>query len=172
MNKPDRKRQERRKRLGTKSGDQTQNTDLPPMPPRHVVERSLRNIFAGGGNVRRARAQDLAFEAMEAIEQGEAARAVELAGRAVETDPACVDALRILAQASSRDKSVVIVNMRQECGRGKRRWGKHSLRKMRGISGAFTKPALTCGHGLLWRSYWPSPANGRKRCAITRECCN
>ncbi len=132
MNKPDRKRQERRKRLGTKSGDQTQNTDLPPMPPRHVVERSLRNIFAGGGNVRRARAQDLAFEAMEAIEQGEAARAVELAGRAVETDPACVDALRILAQASSRDKSVVIVNMRQVVRQGEETLGQTFFEKNEG----------------------------------------
>ena len=59
----------------------------------------MRSMIGGGRRDARAKAQDLAFEAMEAKTPQQA---LKLAARALELNPRCVDALLLVAQATVR----------------------------------------------------------------------
>lgn len=93
------------------------------MPPRGVAERALGAMFGPRGEDRRFEAQDIAYEAMEAMENGDAERAVELAGQAAKIDPTCVDAVSFLAQAASENRDELIANMTRVVDDGARALG-------------------------------------------------
>lgn len=93
------------------------------MPPRRVAERALSTMFSPRTENRRFEAQDLAYEAMEAMENGEAERGIELATQAAKIDPTCVDAISLLAQAASENHDELIANMTRVVEDGARALG-------------------------------------------------
>lgn len=91
--------------------------------PRRVAERALSTMFSPRTENRRFEAQDLAYEAMEAMENGEAERAIALATQAAKIDPTCVDAISLLAQAASENRDELIANMTRVVEDGARALG-------------------------------------------------
>lgn len=93
------------------------------MPPRRVAERALGRMFSPRIENRRFGAQDIAYEAMEAMDNGDAERAIELATQAAKIDPTCVDAISLLAQAASENRDELIANMTRVVEDGARALG-------------------------------------------------
>src|SRR5438105_12405922 len=97
-----RQQRKQKKRKGKKA--QTAAPLLPEMPSPLAMERTMRSIFGAGGR-RGADAQDLVYDAMEAATPD---RALQLARRALELNPRCVDALMMVAEDESRNKEELI----------------------------------------------------------------
>ncbi len=102
------------------------------MPPRRVAERALSTMFSPRTENRRFEAQDLAYEAMEAMDNGDAERAIELATQAAKIDPTCVDAVSLLAQAASENRDELIANMTRVVEDGARALGPKFFAENRG----------------------------------------
>lgn len=69
-------------------------------------------------------AQQLAYDAMEAAESGDAERALARAKQALDIDSDCVDAQMLLSQAASESQAELIDNMRRTVEAGERALGK------------------------------------------------
>lgn len=93
------------------------------MPPRRVAERALSTMFGPQTENRRFEAQDLAYDAMEAMDNGDFERAIEVATQAAKIDPTCVDAISLLAQAASENRDELIANMTRVVKDGARALG-------------------------------------------------
>jgi tetratricopeptide (TPR) repeat protein len=105
------------------------------LPPETASERMLRNMTRGGGLLGRLRsllpggrhpddnreqAQELAYDAMEAAEPGEAS---DLARRALDLDPDCTDALYTLALNAARSRGEQIQLLEQAVAAAERNLG-------------------------------------------------
>ncbi len=113
------KKREQARRQGSPARKSTTET----MPARHVAERALSEMFSPRGENRRFEAQDLAYEAMEAMSDGDAERAIDLATQAAKIDPTCIDAISLLAQAVSENRDELIANMTRVVDDGARALG-------------------------------------------------
>lgn len=106
--------------------------DLPDLPPPTAMERSMRSIFGGVGLGRRSKrekAQDLAYEAMEAPDAKTAGR---LALEAVRLDPQCTDALHLLAELTSRTADEFIESLRKAVAGAEKSLGDRFFKENRG----------------------------------------
>jgi tetratricopeptide (TPR) repeat protein len=70
-----------------------------------MTERTLGGMF-GFGRDPEFDAQELAYDAMEAADNGDLQRALQLAKQAVDLDPACVDAQMLLSQGGSEAERI------------------------------------------------------------------
>ncbi|MCO6042537.1 hypothetical protein NG895_01325 [Aeoliella sp. ICT_H6.2] len=98
----------------------------------HMSESVLQGMF-GGGSDRQFDAQELAFEAMEAMASGDYEAAAAAATRAAEIDPNCIDALHILSQLGSENKAELVENLRRTVDRAEKNFGKKFFRENEGI---------------------------------------
>jgi tetratricopeptide (TPR) repeat protein len=131
----------RRKRKQKKAQERKARTvALPPaVASPFAMEQMMRSMFGGGllgggllGGGRRnaaSEAQDLAYEAMEASSPQ---RALQLARRALELNPRCVDALLIVARASGGTGEQLIEQVRAAVRAGEEELGKGSFEDNRG----------------------------------------
>jgi len=99
------------------------------MPPRFMMERSMREMLGERRGGRKAEAQELAYQAMEAEDIEQIGR---LAMQAVELDPGCVDALGLLAQFGSKSREELIENLRQAVKTGEQELGEQCFQEDRG----------------------------------------
>lgn len=115
-----------RKRAVRKKKDQEDS--LPdPMPGPHFMEQMMGSIFgnvSGSGSDATYEAQQLAFDAMEAMGEQDWDRAHHSAMEALEIDSNCVDALHILSQLGSENDKELIDNLRRTVERGEKGLGK------------------------------------------------
>lgn len=126
-----------RKGRGRKKREQAQRSPrMKPaaerIPPRRVAKRALSSMFGARAENRRFEAQDLAYEAMEAMDDGNTEWAIELARRAAKIDPTCVDALSLLAQAASQNREELIAKMTRVVEDGARALGPKFFAENRG----------------------------------------
>lgn len=130
---PERKGRERKKQ---EQARRQRSPGLKPaaekIPPRRVAERALSSMFSPRGENRRFEAQDIAYEAMEAMDDGDTERAIELARQAAKIDPNCVDAVSLLAQAASGSRDELIANMTRVVEDGARALGPKFFAENRG----------------------------------------
>lgn len=102
------------------------------LPPELVspfaMEQVMRSMF-GGKRGASADAQELAYEAMEAPDPE---RALQLAERALAINPRCVDALLLVARATSRTTAELIEHVRAAVRAGEEELGKAFFRQNRG----------------------------------------
>lgn len=125
--KPSGKKKAATKGRSTKKSNAPSSTDeLPPMASRLFMEQAMGLMFGGGEHVSGPayKAQQLAYDAMEAAESGKLERAVALAKQALDLDPVCVDALMLMSQAASESLVELIENMRRTVETGERALGK------------------------------------------------
>lgn len=129
-----RKKQQRRRKEARNRGSRRAAPPPPPadplsMPPATMMERMMGGLFGTRQQDNRSRAQELAYQAMQATDP---VQAVQLAMQAVELDRDCVDALILLAQASSEDRTELIDKMRHVVAAGEKRLGKEFFEENRG----------------------------------------
>jgi hypothetical protein len=110
----------KRKSAGAKSAGKKRSTGSnkrPAMPSMLVAEQVMSGLF-GGGKDPAFHAQQLAYDAMEALDSGDIDQAVGLAIQAVEVDPNCIDARMLLAQVDCRDGQTFLAETKEivECG--------------------------------------------------------
>jgi len=129
MSRKDRQEQRRRRRLRREKRQSAPPPGEIKMPPRFMMERSMREMFGEGGGGRQAEAQDLAYQAMEADDIEQIAR---LAMQAVKLDPHCLDALLLLAQLGSESREELIENLRKAVKTGERELGEQCFEEDRG----------------------------------------
>jgi len=107
---------------------QKQESPLPDtMPGPHFMEQMMGSIFGnsgGSGSDATFDAQQLAFDAMEAMGEQDWDRAHHSAMQALKIDPNCVDALHILSQLGSENDEELIDNLRRTVERGEKGLGK------------------------------------------------
>lgn len=99
-----------------------------PMPKPHFSESVMAGIFGGAGS-----AQELAYEAMDAMADGDYDRAANLAAEAADLDGNCIDAIHILAQLGSENKEELIENLRRTVDRAQRALGAKFFRENEGF---------------------------------------
>lgn len=97
-----------------------------------MAERVLSTMFGPRAKNRRFEAQDLAYEAMEAMYSDDAERAIKLATQATKIDPNCVDAISLLVQAASENRDELIANMARVVEDGAQALGPRFFAKNRG----------------------------------------
>lgn len=100
-----------------------------------MTEQIMRQMFggpAGGRGGKRNQAQDLAYQAMEAADAGDAESALRLALDAVKLDSHCLDALTILAQVASKNQAELIEAMRAAVAAGEEDFGPSFFAENRG----------------------------------------
>lgn len=128
------KRRQKRKQKKTPGG-KSRTVVLPPeVASPFVMERTMQSMFGGGpfgGGKRGAKsaAQDLAYEAMGNSDPG---RALQLAKRALELNPRCVDALLIVARAGSGTTEQLVEQVRAAVRAGEEDLGQDFFQENRG----------------------------------------
>jgi tetratricopeptide (TPR) repeat protein len=81
---------------------------------------------------RRFEAQQIAYDAMEAWDNGQAERALDLAGQALAIDDSCVDALMLVAQAGSETPEELLGHLTRAVDRGAAAFGPQYFEENRG----------------------------------------
>lgn len=124
-----RKRKEKKRSSGRAAGLPLPPEMLSPeIPPAFAMERTMRSIIGGlgkGGDD----AQELAYEAMETRDPR---RSVQLALRALDLNPRCVDAALIVARAGARTREELIEQVRAIVRAGEQDLGPRFFKKARG----------------------------------------
>jgi tetratricopeptide (TPR) repeat protein len=136
------KKQPPRKKAVKKSSPKKKENDALPGP--HVIEQMMRGIFDAGGRDPGFAAQELTYEAMEAMANEDWDRAAELAAKAAKLDPDCVDALLVLSNLGSENEDELIDNLRRTVERAERALGPKSFREFEGHFWGFleTRPYM------------------------------
>lgn len=126
-----------------------------PLPGPHFMEQVMRGMF-GGGNDPALQAQDCAYEAMDAMAAGDFERAVEMAARAYELNPNCIDAMHILAKLASEDENDFIENLEIIVSRAEQALGKKFFKENTGYFWGFleTRPYMRVREDLARRLYY------------------
>ena len=129
MNDKKQRREQRKQKQKKLKGRKVFTTaSLPKMPSPLVMEQTMQSMF-GGRRDTTSKAQDLAYAAMEADAP---VRALQLAKRALELNPRCVDALLLVARAGSRKTEDLIENVRAAVRAGEEDLGKEFFDDNRG----------------------------------------
>src|SRR5436305_1140534 len=144
MNEKEKRRQHRKEKKQQRSrravgGDSLRESSpreslpdpLPDLPPRFSMEKVMRSMFGGGRRDARAKAQDLAYEAMEADTPRQA---LKLAARALELNPRCVDALLLVAQAEALGPQDLLERVAAAVRAGEEDLGKDFFEENRGAA--------------------------------------
>lgn len=94
-----------------------------PLPGPQFMEQMMRGMF-GERQDRDHDAQEFAYEAMEAMADGDWDRAHQQAMKAITLDSNCVDALLVMSQLGSENDEELIENIRRTVDRGQQALGK------------------------------------------------
>ncbi|MCA9232255.1 MAG: tetratricopeptide repeat protein [Planctomycetales bacterium] len=98
-----------------------------PKPGPHFSESVMAGMFGGANN-----AQELAYEAMDAMADGDYERAANFAAKAAELDRNCIDAMHILSQLGSETEEDLIENLSRTVDRAQHVLGEKYFRENEG----------------------------------------
>lgn len=98
-----------------------------PVSGPHFSESIMAGIFGRADD-----AQDLAYEAMEAMANGDHERAADLAVEAAKLDSNCIDALHVLSQLGSDNTEDLIENLSRTVDRAQKALGEKYFRQNKG----------------------------------------
>ena len=118
------------KKKSTKRSQKPKEPDG-PVPGPHIAESIMASLFGSRHDPGQS-AQEYAYEAMDAMADGDWDRAEAAAIRAVELNPDCVDALHILAQLGCESDSEMITELQFVVQRGEQELGKKFFRENEG----------------------------------------
>lgn len=98
-----------------------------PVAGPHFAESVMAGIFGGAND-----AQDIAYEAMEAMANGDYEQAANFAAKTAKLDRNCIDAMLILSQLGSENEEDLIENLSRTVDRAQKTLGEKFFRQNKG----------------------------------------